>query len=98
MRSARARAPDPSRAACHAPRCVRMAERSVPTPVRHRRTPYDRAVLAALAVLAVVTLLAQRTVASPALARLRVVLPAWRFFDRAVESPRLWLRIAGGAW
>jgi len=59
---------------------------------------YDRAVLVALAVLAVVTLLARRTVASPALARLRALFPAWRFFDRAVESPRLWLRVDGGAW
>lgn len=50
-----------------------------------------------LAVVIVVTLLARRAVASPALARLRVLLPAWRFFDRAVASPRLWVR-AGGTW
>jgi hypothetical protein len=47
--------------------------------------------LAALAILAVVTLLARRAAAFPA--PLRVAIPAWRFFDRAVESPRLWLRI-----
>ncbi len=32
------------------------------------------------------------------LARLRVLLPSWRFFDRAVRSPRLWLRRDDGPW
>ena len=50
--------------------------------------------LAALALLAIVTLLARRTVASPLLGRLRALLPSWRFFDRAVASPALWLRMA----
>lgn len=51
--------------------------------------------LAALALLAVVTLLARRTVASPVLGRLRALWPSWRFFDRAVASPVLWIRLAG---
>ena len=29
--------------------------------------------------------------------KLRALLPSWRFFDRAVESPRLWIR-KGEAW
>ncbi|MEO7733358.1 MAG: hypothetical protein ABIY55_20520, partial [Kofleriaceae bacterium] len=55
----------------------------------------DAVSLAALALLVVVTLLARRTVASPVLARLRALLPSWRFFDRAVASPALWIRLAG---
>jgi hypothetical protein len=55
--------------------------------------------LAALALLAVVTLLARRTVASPLLGRLRALLPSWRFFDRAVAPPQLWVRLAeDAAW
>ena len=50
--------------------------------------------LAVLALLVVVTLLARRTVASPVLGRLRALLPSWRFFDRAVASPQLWVRLA----
>ena len=53
--------------------------------------------LAALALLAVVTLLARRTVASPLLGRLRALWPSWRFFDRAVAGPELWIRLAGAA-
>lgn len=30
--------------------------------------------------------------------KLRVLLPSWRFFDRAVRSPRLWLRCDDGPW
>ena len=29
--------------------------------------------------------------------KLRALLPSWRFFDRAVESPQLWIRI-GDDW
>jgi hypothetical protein len=29
---------------------------------------------------------------------LRVLLPSWRFFDRAVRSPRLWIRRDAGEW
>ena len=58
--------------------------------------------VAALALLAIVTLLARRTVASPWLRRLRALLPSWRFFDRAVASPALWVRQVDdggdGAW
>ena len=58
--------------------------------------------VAALALLAIVTLLARRTVASPLLGRLRALLPSWRFFDRAVASPALWVRRADdgddGVW
>ena len=35
------------------------------------------------------------------LGRLRVLLPAWRFFDRAIGGPRLWIRygaVALGPW
>ena len=61
----------------------------------------DRATVsvAALALLVLVTLLARRTVASPLLGRLRALLPSWRFFDRAVASPQLWVRRADvAAW
>ncbi|HEY1548362.1 MAG TPA: hypothetical protein VGG28_11100 [Kofleriaceae bacterium] len=30
--------------------------------------------------------------------RFRVLLPSWRFFDRAVASPQLYVAEAGGAW
>jgi hypothetical protein len=30
--------------------------------------------------------------------RFRVLLPSWRFFDRAVASPQLYIAEAGGAW
>ena len=30
--------------------------------------------------------------------RLRALLPSWRFFDRAVASPELLVRIADGPW
>jgi hypothetical protein len=63
------------------------------------------AALAALSALAIVTLLARRTVQSPTLGRLRAVLPSWRLFDRAVASPQLQIRFAEpagagalGAW
>jgi hypothetical protein len=54
---------------------------------------------ALLAGLAVVPLLARRAVPGAALARLRVLIPAWRFFDRAAGSPQLQVRVAidGGA-
>ncbi len=51
------------------------------------------AAFAVLAVLAAVSLLARKTVASPLLGRLRALFPSWRFFDRAVASPRLLVRI-----
>lgn len=56
-----------------------------------------------LAILVVVTLLARRTVGHPVLSRLRAVLPAWRFFDRAAPSPYLLIRWAApgaafGTW
>jgi hypothetical protein len=54
-------------------------------------------VLAALVVVAVVTVLARRAVASPLLGRLRALFPAWRFFDRATASPALLVRFAAGA-
>lgn len=47
---------------------------------------------AALAMLAVVTLLGRRAVGGTWLGRLRALFPAWRFFDRAVGSPRLLIR------
>lgn len=50
--------------------------------------------VAALVVLVVVTWLARRTTRSPVLARLRVLFPAWRFFDRATASPVLFVRHA----
>lgn len=57
----------------------------------------------ALVVLVLVTWLARRTTQSPVLARLRVLFPAWRFFDRATASPQLYIRHADatgqlGAW
>lgn len=54
---------------------------------------------ALLAALAVAPLLARRAVPGAALARLRALIPAWRFFDRAVGSPQLQVRVAidGGA-
>ena len=56
------------------------------------------AALVAAAILVLVVLRSRRTVASPVLARLRVLLPAWRFFDRAEPAPVLLVRIAGAAW
>ena len=55
---------------------------------------------AALAVLAIVTWLGRRAVGSPVLGRLRALFPAWRFFDRAVASPRLMIRYGAplGPW
>jgi hypothetical protein len=32
------------------------------------------------------------------LARFRVLFPSWRFFDRAVASPQLFVASAGGDW
>lgn len=52
--------------------------------------------LAALAILAIVSLVGRRAIASPALGRLRALFPAWRFFDRAVASPALFVRFAIG--
>jgi hypothetical protein len=54
---------------------------------------------ALLAALAVVPLLARRAAPGAALVRLRALIPAWRFFDRAVGSPQLRVRVAidGGA-
>lgn len=59
--------------------------------------------LGVLAVLVAVTWLSRRTVCHPILSRLRVLLPAWRFFDRAAPSPYLLVRWAmpgasPGAW
>ena len=56
------------------------------------------AALVAAAVLVLVVLRSRRTVASPVLARLRVLLPAWRFFDRAEPAPLLLVRAGAGAW
>jgi len=63
----------------------------------------------ALVLLVVVTLIARRSIGHPAVSRLRALLPAWRFFDRAAPSPYLlcrwavlgadlgvWSRIDGG--
>lgn len=52
--------------------------------------------LAALAVLAVVSVLARTAVASPVVGRLRALFPSWRFFDRATGSPALHVRHASG--
>ena len=49
---------------------------------------------ALLAALAVVPVVARRAVPGAALARLRALMPAWRFFDRAVGSPQLQVRVA----
>jgi len=65
---------------------------------------HHRGVIAGvLVVLVVATLLARRVVNHPALSRLRVLVPAWRFFDRAAASPYLLVRWAPpgaglGAW
>jgi hypothetical protein len=53
---------------------------------------------AAFGAVALIALLGRATINHPALARLRVLLPAWRFFDRATRSPRLLIRSAGGEW
>lgn len=57
----------------------------------------------ALAILVVVTALARRATGHPAISRLGALVPAWRFFDRAVRSPYLMIRWAApgggfGAW
>jgi hypothetical protein len=51
-------------------------------------------VTAVLAVLVVATLLGRREVAGGALQRLRALIPAWRFFDRATAAPYLLIRCA----
>lgn len=48
----------------------------------------------ALAILVVVTWLVRRTAGHPGLTRLRSLVPAWRFFDRAAPVPSLWIRWA----
>lgn len=53
-------------------------------------------VVAALAILVVVSLLARRAVGDPVLSRLRALLPAWRLFDRAAPSPVLLIRWSRG--
>lgn len=52
--------------------------------------------LAAFVILAIVTLLSRRAIASRTLGRLRALFPAWRFFDRAAASPALLVRFATG--
>lgn len=74
------------------------------TPVQCAAVIWDHGrVLAALVVLVVATLLARRAVGHPVLSRLRALVPAWRFFDRAAPSPYLLVRwappgTAFGAW
>ena len=53
--------------------------------------------LAAFAILAIVSLVGRRAIASPALGRVRALFPAWRLFDRAVASPALFVRFAIGS-
>lgn len=60
-------------------------------------------IVGVLVVLAVATVLARRVVHHPVLSRLRVLVPAWRFFDRAAAAPYLLVRWAApggqlGAW
>jgi hypothetical protein len=56
------------------------------------------AIAAAFGAVALIALLGRATIKHPALARLRVLLPAWRFFDRATRSPRLLVRSVSGEW
>ena len=51
-------------------------------------------ILGALAILVAVTWLARRALGHSVLSRLRALLPAWRFFDRAAAPPYLLLRWA----
>ncbi|MBC7976308.1 MAG: hypothetical protein H7138_15155 [Myxococcales bacterium] len=72
------------------------ARPSIDPALRPNRPDVSLAAFAVLAVLAAVSLLARKTVASPLLGRLRALFPSWRFFDRAVLSPRLLVRIVDG--
>ena len=55
--------------------------------------------IAVFGVVALVTLLGRASLNHPVLSRFRALLPAWRFFDRAVHGPALWIRtVPSGAW
>jgi hypothetical protein len=56
--------------------------------------PGPTAAVVALAILVVVALRSRRSARGVVLARLRVLVPAWRLFDRATASPRLFVRSA----
>ncbi len=56
------------------------------------------AALVALALVIAVSLRARRPVQSMLISRLRVLLPAWRFFDRPTSAPVLAVRAGGGPW
>ncbi len=60
-------------------------------------------IIGALAILVAVTWLARRALRNSVLSRLRALIPAWRFFDRAALPPHLLIRWAApdaslGAW
>ena len=59
--------------------------------------------LTVLVIVAIVAVVGRYAAARPLLGRLRAVVPAWRFFDRATTSPALLVRFAAdtgelGAW
>lgn len=65
--------------------------------------PGPTAAVVALAILVIAARRSRRAAGGVVLARLRVLVPAWRLFDRATASPRLFVRSAArddalGGW